>query len=81
MPDDAPGAATPSARQLATITKVSKNFNVGTAADGTEYFVRATSMRDRNAWSQLQVGDSIEFTLRIAAGRSIISDVTVRGTS
>lgn len=67
-------------RQSGRITRVEKNYLVGAAADGTEYFVRTTSMRVRNEWKQLQVGDEISFSIRMAAGRGIIFDVVaVRG--
>ena len=64
-------------RQQATISRVEKNYCVGTTPDGTEYFVRTTSMRVRTEWSKLIVGDAIEFSIRYAAGRGIISDVVV----
>ena len=38
------------------------------------FWLRKTSMRDRNAWSQLQLGDMVEFSWRVCAGRGIISD-------
>ena len=62
-------------RLAASIARVEKNYRVGVTSDGTEYFVRTTSMRARTEWSQLQVGDAISFSVRYAAGRGIISDV------
>ena len=66
-----------SARKQASISRAEKNYCVGTTTDGTEYFVRTTSMRVRAEWSKLVVGDAIDFSIRFAAGRGIISDVVV----
>jgi len=62
-------------RLAANIARVENNYRVGVTADGTEYFVRTTSMRVRTEWSKLRVGDAISFCVRYAAGRGIISDV------
>ena len=65
-------------RPLATITRVEKNYLCAEAKDGgAEWFVRSSSMRgsSRAAWSELRQNDVVEFSIKVASGRSIICDV------
>lgn len=76
MPSDGPDAG----RRAATITRVEKNYCVASSDDEaspSEYFVRTTSMRARIEWAKLKVGDKIQFSIRVMAGRGIISDVVI----
>ena len=60
-------AAAP-ARVVATVTGTQKNYKVAAAAGIAEpYFVRQSSMRARAAWAGLQVGDTVEFTVKVCA--------------
>ena len=65
-------------RPLATITRVEKNYLCAEAKDGgAEYFVRTSSMRgaSKSSWCALRTGDVVEYSVKVAAGRSIITDV------
>ena len=76
---DAAARATRSSdgRFAVVITEVSANYKVATRAEGRAddvFYVRKTTMRKRDDWTQLRIGDRVELNFRFASGRAIVSD-------
>ena len=64
------------ARVVVTIVDCQQNFKTAKAAQNeTPLFIRKTSMRGGpKHWAELKVGDRVEITMKVAAGRSIVAD-------
>ena len=73
----APATRSSDGRFAVVITEVSANYKVATRAEGRAedvFYVRKTTMRKRDEWTQLRVGDRVELNFRFASGRAIVSD-------
>ena len=65
-------------RVVVLITNVQQNFKAaqqeGGGADSEIYYVRKSSMRDKNVWPALKAGDRVEVAFRVMSGRAIVAD-------
>ena len=72
-------SASSSARVIVTITDVKPNYKVALAPNSNEpLFVRKSSMRGGpTKWAELKLGDRVDLTLKVAAGRPIVADAVL----
>ena len=67
-------------RMVVRVTDVKVNYKTALAPSSADVlYIRKTSMRSREQWVALKIGDEVELTMKVTAGRGIVTDaVSIR---
>ena len=63
------------------VTDVKANYKTALAPSSAEVlYIRRTSMRSREQWAGLKIGDEVALTMKVTAGRGIVTDAVPLST-